>query len=75
MTLVISRYSYPLTKNKVWKRGGAVAIYAKDHSAIKRCVGFEYSAGLVLLWVQYNVDNSGADLGGGCRGAHPPPLR
>ena len=34
----------------------SVAIYAKDHIAIKRRVEFEYSAGLVLLWVQCNVD-------------------
>ena len=56
-SIVIPGYSYPMKKDRVGKHGGGVAIYVKDHIAVKRRVEFEYSAGLELLWVQYNVDN------------------
>ena len=56
-SIVIPGYSYPMRKDRVGKRGGGVAIYVKDHIAVKRRVEFEYSAGLELLWVQCNVDN------------------
>ena len=56
-SIVIPGYSYPLRKDRSGKRGGGVAIYAKDHIAVKRRVEFEYFAGLELLWVQCNVDS------------------
>ena len=56
-SIVIPGYSYPMRKDRFGKRGGGVAIYVKDHIAVKRRVEFEYSAGLELLWVQCNVDN------------------
>ena len=37
--MIIPGYSLPL---RVGKRGGGVAIYAKDHIAVKRLVEFEY---------------------------------
>ena len=33
-----------------------VLLFTPDHIAVKRRVEFECSAGLELLWVQYNVD-------------------
>ena len=38
-SILIPGYSLPL---RVGKRGGGVAIYAKDHIAVKRLVEFEY---------------------------------
>ena len=32
-------------------------MHAKDHYTLKRRVEFEYSAGLELLWSQFNGDN------------------
>ena len=52
---------YPRGKIDLGKRGGGVAIYAKDHIAVKRLVEFEFSAGLELLWApvwgQCSVNN------------------
>ena len=48
-SILIPGYSLPLRKDRVEKRGGGVAIYAKDHIAVKRRVEFEYSDGLELL--------------------------
>ena len=45
-SILIPGYSLPLKKDRLGKRGGGVAIYAKDHIAVKRRVEFEYSAGL-----------------------------
>ena len=56
-SILIPGYSLPLRKDRVRKLGGGVAIYAKDHIAVKRRVEFEYSAGLELLWVQYGFNN------------------
>ena len=43
-SILIPGYSLPLRKDRVGKRGGGVAIYAKDHIAVKRRVEFEYAA-------------------------------
>ena len=56
-SILIPGYSLPLRKDRIGKRGGGVAIYAKDHIAVKKRVEFEFSAGLELLWVQCSVNN------------------
>ena len=56
-SILIPGYSLPLRKDRVGKRGGGVAIYAKDHFAVKKRVEFEFSAGLELLRVQCSVNN------------------
>ena len=56
-SILIPGYSLPLRKDGVGKRGGGVAIYAKDHIAVKRLVEFGYSTGLEPLWVQCSVND------------------
>ena len=56
-SILIPGYNYPLRKDRVGKRGGGVAIYVKDHVAVKRRYDLELSDSLELLWAQCNVDN------------------
>lgn len=52
----ISGYGHLLRKDQVGgKRGGGVAIYVKDHIAVKR--HYELFDSLGLLWAQCNINN------------------
>ena len=57
-SILIPGYGHPLRKDRVGgKRGGGVAIYVKDHIAVKRRYDFELSDSLELLWTQCNINN------------------
>ena len=50
-SIEIPGYSSPLREDRVGMHGRGVAIYVKDHIAVKRCVDFEYSACMVRTHV------------------------
>ena len=50
-SIVIPGHSSPLREDRVGMHGRGVAIYVKDHIAVKRCVDFEYSACMVRTHV------------------------
>ena len=52
-SILIPGYGHPLRKDC----GGGVAIYVKDHIAIKGRYDFELSDSLVLLWAQCNIND------------------